>query len=254
MLSAQLPAGKYGRAPNTRANAARASGRRVDAKKRHGDAGSPILGIKSRFPGVSRAAISDLRVPHFTDLAWLLATLIRSQPVEAGGPVLVPGGRVTRRLHLFHAGRFRRRRVSVKAAFAKTSRGSNASGSVDILPSVEVRPNTGGCHSDLTRRTKQHEIDAREAANQQQDDVLTRLCGGFSIARDRGLLSQSRSTLRLMSDILAWVSFVLQVYRATWPLPARSVVERREQAEESEINLRFYRSRWSTTSVRTTRR
>jgi hypothetical protein len=233
MLSAQLPAGKYGRAPNTRANAARASGRRVDAKKRHGDAGSPILGIKSR---------------------WLLATLIRSQPVEAGGPVLVPGGRVTRRLHLFHAGRFRRRRVSVKAAFAKTSRGSNASGSVDILPSVEVRPNTGGCHSDLTRRTKQHEIDAREAANQQQDDVLTRLCGGFSIARDRGLLSQSRSTLRLMSDILAWVSFVLQVYRATWPLPARSVVERREQAEESEINLRFYRSRWSTTSVRTTRR
>jgi hypothetical protein len=71
--------------------------RRDDEEKGHGDAGSPILGIKSRFPGVSRTAFSVFRVPHLRGPGWLYATLARLSPWR-GGPVVLPDGRVTRRL------------------------------------------------------------------------------------------------------------------------------------------------------------
>jgi hypothetical protein len=54
------------------------------------------------------------RLASRTSRTGWFPTSIRSQPVEAGGPVVVPDGRVTRRLHLFHASRFRRVRVPAR--------------------------------------------------------------------------------------------------------------------------------------------
>jgi hypothetical protein len=53
--------------------------------------------MKSRFPGVSRTAISDFRVPHLRGPGWLYASLARLSDLSRG-PVVLPDGRVTRRL------------------------------------------------------------------------------------------------------------------------------------------------------------
>ena len=80
-------------------------------------AGRPFLNNKTGRPASTRTAISVFRVPHFTDQAWLVATLIRSQRVKARGPVVVPDGRVTRRHAVRSEGR------GHKTPFAKASRG-----------------------------------------------------------------------------------------------------------------------------------
>jgi hypothetical protein len=112
-------------------------------KKGHGDAGSPILSIKSRFPGVSRTAISVFRVPRLTRswLSALSAAELRPQPANRRT------GRIAGRAghspsHLFRAGRFRRRRVSVKAAFAKTSRGARIGNRTPRAPLPARKPGT----------------------------------------------------------------------------------------------------------------
>ena len=139
MLSAPLAAGKCGRAPNTRANAARASGRRVDAKTRHGDAGSPILGIKSRFPGVSRPAISVFRVPHFTDLVLPPPPLAARQSRRPGRSAGRAGNSASSPLP--------RRQVSPPAGvgltpFAKTSRGARIGSRTPRAPLPARKPGT----------------------------------------------------------------------------------------------------------------
>ena len=56
-----------------------------------------------------------------------------------------------------------------------------------------------------------------------------------------------------MTDILAWVSFVLQVWSMGWPFTGQVRVKRTTMGE-SEINLGFYRRRVSWTQHRDTRR
>ena len=66
----------------------------------------PFLCYKKPVARRPCAAISVFRVPHFTDLGGF-ATSIRSQPIEAGGQVVLPDGRVTPRLPVNPEGRAR---------------------------------------------------------------------------------------------------------------------------------------------------
>ena len=56
-----------------------------------------------------------------------------------------------------------------------------------------------------------------------------------------------------MSDILAWVSLVLQVWTMGWPFTGQ-VRTKRTKTVETEINLGLYRRRVSWTERRDARR
>ena len=56
-----------------------------------------------------------------------------------------------------------------------------------------------------------------------------------------------------MSDIVAWVSLVLQVWTMGWPFTGQ-VRSKRIRAVETEINLGIYRRHVSWTEHRDTRR
>ena len=88
---------------------------RIPRTEGHGTPGSPILIFFVPVPRRPCAAIFGVSRPALHGRHERLPSAPRrSQPVEAGGPVVVPDGRITRRLHLFHASRFRRVRVSAK--------------------------------------------------------------------------------------------------------------------------------------------
>jgi hypothetical protein len=74
-----------------------------------------------RFPGAPCAAILGVSRPASSRAASgdFASAPRRSQPVEAGGPVVVPDGRATRRLHLFHASRFSPRAGVGQAPFGR---------------------------------------------------------------------------------------------------------------------------------------
>src|SRR5437588_9508772 len=73
---------------------------RISNSERTRDAGSPILVYKSRSPGAPCAAISDVPRPALHGGSPALSAVFTSarSPSKAGSPVVLPDGRVTRRL------------------------------------------------------------------------------------------------------------------------------------------------------------
>ena len=112
--------------------------------KQHEDtgAGRPILIFYAGCPAPMCGGFCSLRPTSSGARSGFYASSGALKP-SRGGPVVLPDGRVTRRLILLHARRFRRARVSGRHPFANTSRGA----AWVAAPQAPLPAHVAGTHS-----------------------------------------------------------------------------------------------------------